>query len=292
MLGEVLKQAKEDPKVMQAMLHHGKEASDFDPAKLTVGVIPCGFRELDKLRFIKQAGELIIIGARPSVGKSALGFQIGFNLSLRGRVLLFSLEMEHAQVAVRQLAALLNLPIDYLQGGAITPEQIQEGKDMLKEYSCVIDDRTGLNIHHITEATKMQHKLSPLTAIVVDYIQIVDTEAEDYSRAVAVGRISAGLKELARELRIPVIALSQLNRNSSIGEKGKGPRKPQLADLKESGNLEQDADVVALIHRPDDTPNTATIIIAKNRNGPVGEVILSYAPAQCQFIDNSGGPLD
>ncbi len=126
----------------------------------------------------------------------------------------------------------------------------------------------------------MQNRKHKTDLIIVDYLQIVNCDSND-NRAVAIGRVSTALKELAKDLNVPVIALSQLNRNSESREDGM----PQMSDLKESGQIEQDADVVLLIHRDRETPNTAKLIIAKNRNGPTGEIDVNFHPAQCMFED-------
>lgn len=282
--GALLKQIKTDPTFADQLLYPGRQLSDFDPKRLAIDIIPSGFSSLDKFKLLKKnRGELILIGARPSQGKSGLGFQIATAVAQYGKSHIFSLEMDHESIVARQASITMNRPLDYIQGGLAGSSELNAVKASLERLNCIVDDRANLNIYQICDAARMQNKKHRTDLIVVDYVQIVATDQSDYSRAVALGRVSTELKNLAKELRIPIIALSQLNRSSEFREDGT----PQLSDLKESGQLEQDADVVLLIHRHRDTPTTAKIIIAKNRNGPTGDVIMEFASGQCRFIDNS-----
>jgi len=283
---ELMKLAKVNP---DQILYPGKQLSDFDPSRLTIDTIDSGFASLNKFKLLKRnRGELIIIGARPSQGKSGLGFQIATAVAEYGKAHIFSLEMDHESIVARQASISLNKPLDYIQSGAAGLQDLNHAKSLLERLNCVIDDRPSLNIYQICDAARMQNRKSRTDLIVVDYIQIVATDQSDYSRAVALGKVSSELKNLAKELRIPIIALSQLNRSSEFREDGT----PQLSDLKESGQLEQDADVVLLIHRSKDIPTSAKVIVAKNRNGPTGEIEMQFAAAQCRFICTEGGFLD
>ncbi len=274
---------KEDPTYIDTLLYHGKQISEFNPSNLKVEVTSSGFPSLDMYKLLKKnRSELIIIGARPSQGKSGLGFQIATNVAEYGKSHIFSLEMDHESIVARQASISLNKPLDYIQNGMAGAIELGSIKDKLRALNCIIDDRAGLNIQQICDAARMEYKRSKTDLIVVDFIQIVDYDRKG-NRAIELAAISGGLKNLAKELRIPVIALSQLNRNSENREDGT----PQLSDLKESGSLEQDADVVLLIHRTKDTPGTAKIIVAKNRNGPTGEIEMQFAMGQCRFIDQN-----
>lgn len=277
-----MKQIKDNPGMVDQLLYPGKQLSDFDRADLKIEVLSSGFPSIDeKMVFKRGRGELILIGARPGMGKSGLGFQIATNISRIEKVHVFSIEMDHESVAARQMAIIMNKPLDYILNGGADTDAGADAQELIKKYNFVIDDRAGLNVFQICDAARMQNKKSPTTMIIVDYIQIIQTEKTD-NRAQAIAKISWELKSLAKELRIPVLALAQLNRQSEFREGGR----PILADLKESGSLEQDADVVLLIHRPEDTPQAATIIVAKNRNGPTGDLNMQFAPAQCRFYDN------
>jgi replicative DNA helicase len=294
--GEIINKLKADPGFADTLLYPGKQLGDIDVTKLSTGTLPSGFASLDNMKVLKRdAGELVIIGARPGQGKSGLGFQIATNIAQWGRAYVASLEMSHEAVAARQMSIIMNWPLDVIQGGKRSSEDLLRAKEALLQVNCIIDDRPGLNVYQICDAARMQNKKQHLDVVVIDYIQIVATDGSDYSRAVAVGKISGELKALAKELRIPVIALSQLNRGSEVRDLKTGATKqavPDMSQLKESGSLEQDADVVLLIHRTKDSPGTAKVIVAKNRNGPTGEITMQFAPAQCRFIDMVGSELD
>ena len=281
---ELINKIKSDPSTIDQLLYPGKQLADFEIKNLKIDVMPSGFSGLDNSMVLKKnRGEFVIIGARPGIGKSGLGFQIAANVSKKHKVHIFSLEMDHESVAARQMANIMNSSLSDIQNGEAESDEGEKAKARMEEYNVVIDDRAALNVYQICDAARMQNKKSKTSLIVIDYIQIIQTEKTD-NRAVAISKISWELKSLAKELRIPVIALSQLNRQSEFREGGK----PQLSDLKESGALEQDADVVLLIHRPEDIPQSATIIVAKNRNGPTGEVLMQFSPKQCRFFDAKG----
>jgi replicative DNA helicase len=285
--GQIINKIKADPSYAHTLLYPGKQISDFDLQGLAVDIMKSGFPSLDKNMVFKRGrGELVIIGARPSKGKSALGFQIATNVARSDKVHVFSLEMDHDSIAARQMSVAMNRPLDYIQKGGANSTLGIEAKESLKSLNCHIDDTPGLNVHQICERAKMQNKLGRTTLIVVDYLQLIDVEGEN--RAVALGKVSYMLKSLAKELRVPVLAMCQLNRQSEFREGGR----PQLSDLKESGAIEQDADVVLLIHRQDTDRENATIIIAKNRNGPTDDIAMKFAPAQCRFIDKESNELE
>lgn len=288
-IADQINDIKEDPTVIDRILYPGKQLADFKLKDLKIDVMPSGFSSFDTKKIFKRGrGEFIVLGARPSQGKSGLGFQIGTNIASNEKVHIFSLEMEHESVAARQLAIAINKPIDWIQNGNAESPIGEAARKKMTELNLVIDDRSGLNVYQICDAARQQNKKSKTSLIIIDYLQIIADDNKDGNRSRTLATISWELKCLARELRIPVLALSQLNRQSEFREGGR----PQSSDLKESGALEQDADVVLLIHRPEDTPNTATIIVAKNRNGPTGDINMQFAPAQCRFIDGSNNELD
>lgn len=211
------------------------------------------------------------------MGKSALLFNLATNMAKTGKSHVISLEDGHEAIATRQTAAVLNVSMSLIQHGLIHEERLKQAQEVVKGFNCVVDDDGGLNVHQICDRARMQHKKQPLSALFIDYIQIIKSERK-VSRAEDVGAISSELKALAKELRIPVIVASQLNRNGDLREN----KKPVLSDLKESGSLEQDADVVLLIHREG---IEAEVIVAKNKNGPTGSVPMKYVAAQCKFVD-------
>ena len=275
---QLINKAKEDPTVLEQLLYPGKQISDYNTDDLKVEVLPTGFASLDKYMVLKRnRGELVFIGARPSMGKSALLFQMAMNVARYGKAHTFSLEDSHEAIVTRQTAILSNISMDVIQLG-MAPKHVLEGaKRSMAEFNCVLDTEGGLNVYQICERARMQHKKSALHALFIDYIQIIRSDRK-ISRAEDVAVISSELKALAKELRIPVVVSSQLNRNADQRES----KKPQLSDLKESGSLEQDADVVLLIHREG---RDAEVIIAKNKNGPTGSILMEYNGAQTKFID-------
>lgn len=286
---EMINQIKEDPSSIDQILYPGKNISDFEISDLRIDVMQSGFTTFDRMKILKKGrGEFVILGARPSQGKSGLGFQIATQVASYCKVHIFSLEMEHESVAARQMAIMMNKPIDYIQNGGAESKSGEEAKERLNQLNLVIDDRSSLNVYQICDAARQQNKKSPTSLIVIDYLQIISDTEKDGNRARSLATISWELKCLARELRVPVLALSQLNRQSEFREGGR----PQSSDLKESGALEQDADVVLLIHRAENTPGTATVIVAKNRNGPTGDINMNFAPSMCRFTDGGSNDLE
>lgn len=279
-LSQTIKLFNEKPELMEQALNPGRQLYEFNPDDLTIEVLPSGVKSFDlSLILKKNRGELVLIGARPGQGKSALLFQLATNIARIGKSHVFSLEMDHPSVVTRQIAALIERPIDAIQRGLHMPEIIQ-AKEALKQFNYVIDDRANLTVEEICYSARQEYRKGKTDCIFVDYIQLIKTE-KGHSRANEVALVSAQLKGLAKELCIPVVAASQLNRNSELRES----KLPQLSDLKESGSLEQDADVVLLIHRDSQSPTEALVNVAKNRNGPTVELHMEYAPTQTKFIE-------
>ncbi len=279
---EAINAIKEDPKIIDQLLYPGKKLSDYSVDSLLVDVLPSGFPSFDKMLLIKRnRGELIFIGARPSIGKSALLVQLATNVARIGKAHLISLEDSHESIATRQSAGILGVPMDAIQRGLIDRDRLLKAQSKINGLNMIIDDRGGLNVHQICDAVRMQNKKERVDAVFIDYIQIIYSDRK-VSRVEDLAAISAELKKLAMELKIPVIVASQLNRQSEVTDKNGRKRMPQLSDLRDSGSLEQDADVALLIHREG---FDAEIIIAKNKNGPTGSVKMQYAGAQCRFID-------
>ncbi len=204
---------------------HAKQLHDFNMDELTIDVLPSGFRTFDTGMVLKRnRGELVLIGARPSHGKSALLFQMATNIAATGKVLVFSLEMDHASVATRQISAVINRPIDAVQMG-LHIDDVMKAKRELEKLNFVIDDRSGLSVDEICYTARLENKKSKIDAIFIDYIQLIRT-SKGHSRANEVALVSSELKALAKELRVPVIAASQLNRNNELREN----KSPQLSD--------------------------------------------------------------
>ncbi|WP_249019083.1 replicative DNA helicase [Conexibacter sp. S30A1] len=255
---------------------------------------PSGFRDIDDLTGGFQAGNLIVLAARPSMGKSALVCNIAENAALAGfPVALFSLEMSESELAQRFVASQAKVPGDDLRRGRVAETRwpkILEASGRLSEAPLYVDDSSDTSVLEIrAKSRRLHHQLEErggLGLIVIDYLQLLRHEGRVESRVEQVGQVSRGLKSLARELKVPVIALSQLSRNV---EQRAGDKKPILSDLRESGQVEQDADLVMFIYREEyynresTRPGEADIIVAKHRNGPVGEVTLTFQSQYPKF---------
>ncbi len=254
--------------------------------------VPTGFRDIDNKLAGLQPSDLIILAARPSVGKTSLALDIARNAATKhGKsVGIFSLEMSSQQLVDRMIASESQVDSWQLRTGKVKAEEdvakIIEACDRLATAKIFIDDTAGNNI---TQMRAMARKLKTehdLDLIVVDYLQLMVPKRDSDSLVQQVTEISRSLKGLARELNVPVLALSQLSR--AVEQRGGRPR---LSDLRDSGSIEQDADVVMFIHREDrsnpdsnaDRKNIAELIIAKHRNGPVGELELYFDEARVTF---------
>jgi replicative DNA helicase len=264
------------------------------------------YTQFDKMTSGLQSSDLIIIAARPSMGKTAWAINIAENAAVRdGKVVaVFSLEMSKESLLRRMLASQALVSMQKIQTGFIPKadrSKLMEALERLAEAKIFIDDTPAIALSEMrAKARRLQRQQGVLDLIVIDYLQLMTAStfgagAKRYeNRTQEVSAISRGLKALAKELRVPVVALSQLSRAS---EQRGGDKKPMLSDLRESGSIEQDADVVAFIHRDSyynkdengeedpDSKNKAEIIIAKQRNGPTGSVHLAYR-ADCTRFEN------
>ena len=253
--------------------------------------LPSGFKDLDKMLGGFQKSDLIIVAARPSIGKTslALDFVRHAAVKLKKNVAIFSLEMSKTQLIQRLLAMESGVSFWNIRTGSFTDEEyakISDAMGVLSEANIWIDDQPGQNIIEIRTKARRLYLEHGLDLIVLDYLQLVKGNRQE-SRVQEVSEVSQELKNMARELEVPVIALSQLSRRVEERQ----DRMPQLSDLRESGALEQDADVVMFIHReefydPDtDKKGIAEIKIAKHRNGPTGIVELAFIKEIASFRD-------
>ena len=246
-----------------------------------------GFYDFDRQTAGLQAGDLIVLAARPSMGKTALAINIAENVALNEGlpVAVFSMEMGAAQLAVRIVGSIGRIDQGHLRTGKLTDEEwprLTEAVEKLRTISLHIDESPGLNSSEVrANARRLSRQYGQLGLIVVDYLQLMSGSSTDGgdNRATELGEISRGLKMLARELKCPVIALSQLNR--SVEQRP--DKRPMMSDLRESGAIEQDADIIVFIYRDEyytkeacKEPGVAEIIIAKQRNGPTGTVKLAF----------------
>jgi replicative DNA helicase len=255
--------------------------------------ISTGFVDLDDLLLGMQRNALYIVAARPAMGKTAFALGIASNIAIREKkpVLFFSMEMGHLELTKRILAAEAQIEARRLWTGNLTDDDWASlGKEVgeLAEAPFFIDDDPRCTVMEMrAKARRMKARYGDLGCIVVDYIQLMSSPGFNESRQLEVSEMSRGLKILARELEVPVVALSQLNRQLEYRQE----KRPMLADLRESGSLEQDADVVMFLYRdevynPDtDLKGIAEVIIAKHRNGPTGMCQLAFMDRQTRFAN-------
>lgn len=255
--------------------------------------VPTGFAEIDSNLSGLQQSDLIVLGARPSLGKTSLVLDIARNASLKdGRsVGIFSLEMSKEQIIDRLIAAEAQIPVWELRTGRLKEDEdfqlVQHALDQLSKAKIFIDDTPSPTILQMRSMARRLQAEHGLDLIIVDYLQLIQPRAHVESLVQQVTEFSRGLKSMARELKVPVLAVSQLSREVDKRE----VKRPRLADLRESGAIEQDADVVLFIYRKDqdrinptsEEQNTAEIIIAKHRNGPTGTVKLKFDPEKASF---------
>ena len=258
---------------------------------------PSGFKDLDEITGGFQPGNLIIIAARPAMGKSALVCNMAENAALQhGKgVALFSLEMAESELAQRFVASQARIKGDELRKGRVAEKRwpkILEASQRLAAAPLWVDDSSDVGMLEIRAKARRLHSQCEggLGLIIIDYLQLMRTDSRYDSRVTAIGELSRGLKILARELEVPVIALSQLSRAVET----RPDKKPQLSDLRESGNLEQDSDLVMFIYRDEyynedsERPGEADLIIAKHRNGAVGKVTLTFQKEYPKFMNYAG----
>jgi replicative DNA helicase len=263
--------------------------------------IGTGFAELDQMTSGFQKGELIIVAARPSMGKTALALNIAEQIALRGHGIgIFSLEMGRQQLVQRMLAARSGIDSHRLRRNMLRPDDyraLMGACDELLEAPVFIDDTPGLSLLQLRAKARRMAQKHDIRAVIIDYLQLMSSGRRAESRQMEVSEISRGVKAMARELNVPVVCLSQLNR---AAEQREGHR-PRMSDLRESGSIEQDADVIAMLHREEyyhrsdprwaeDNPEklgVAELILAKQRNGPTGTVMLSWIEQSMRFRDHS-----
>ncbi|AZV61930.1 replicative DNA helicase [Peribacillus castrilensis] len=255
--------------------------------------IPTGFAELDRMTAGFQRNDLIIVGARPSVGKTAFALNIAQNVATKTEenVAIFSLEMGAEQLVMRMLCAEGNINAQNLRTGSLTDEdwrKLTMAMGSLSNAGIYIDDTPGVRIGEIRSKCRRLKQEHGLGMILIDYLQLIQGDGRSGdNRQQEVSEISRSLKALARELKVPVIALSQLSR----GVEQRQDKRPMMSDIRESGSIEQDADIVAFLYRDDyydkesENKNIIEIIIAKQRNGPVGTVSLAFVKEYNKFVN-------
>jgi replicative DNA helicase len=266
--------------------------------------IPSGYHNMDNILQGFKPGEMVILAARPSMGKTALALNIAERIGLGHTTdhtprpaAVFSLEMSSDALAIRMLCSHSRVQSHALTKGLISQthhRRIQQAAQVLSKAPLIIDDTGGLEIETLRARARRMHKRKKIEIIFIDYLQLVRIHGfERRSRNEEVSAISASLKAMAKELNVPVVVLSQLSR---AGEKD-GQRKPRMSDLRDSGAIEQDADVICLLRRPcklakdDENHDEALAIVdvAKHRNGPTGEIRLNFEDQYTRFEDRKEG---
>lgn len=270
--------------------------------------VPCGFVEMDDMLNGFQAGELLILAARPSMGKTALALNVMEQMALAGHpVGMFSLEMSKQQLVQRMVCARGQIDSQRLRRNMLREEdyrRLMTACGDLAEAPVYIDDTPGLTLLQLRSKGRRLKDRYDIEAIIIDYLQLMSAGGRVESRQMEVSEISRGIKAMARELEIPVLCLSQLNR---AAEQREGHR-PRMSDLRESGAIEQDADVILMLHREEyyhkgehewaeqnpDKVGIAEVIVAKQRNGPTGAVTLSWNSESTRFTDltQTSGPSE
>ncbi|CAI8691279.1 replicative DNA helicase [Burkholderia cepacia] len=257
---------------------------------------PTGFVDLDRMTSGMHGGELIIVAGRPSMGKTAFSMNIGEYVAVEYGlpVAVFSMEMPGTQLVMRMLGSIGRLDQHRMRTGRLTDEdwpKLTHAVQKMSEAQIFIDETGGLNPMELrSRARRLSRQCGKLGLIIVDYLQLMSGSSQGENRATEISEISRSLKSLAKELDVPVIALSQLNR----GLEQRPNKRPVMSDLRESGAIEQDADVILFIYRDEvynpDSPDkgTAEIIIGKQRNGPIGPVRLTFLGQYTKF-DNFAG---
>ena len=263
--------------------------------------VPTGFYDLDRMTSGFQAGDMIVLAARPSMGKTAFAVNIAEHVALNEGlpVAIFSMEMGASQLAVRIVGSIGRIDQGHLRTGKLSDEEwprLTEAIEKLRNVSLHIDETPGLSPTELrANARRLARQCGKLGLIVVDYLQLMSGSTSDgENRATELGEISRGLKMLAKELQCPVIALSQLNRSVET----RTDKRPMMSDLRESGAIEQDADVIMFIYRDDyynkdsKEPGVAEVIIGKQRNGPTGTIKLAFLKPLTRFESLASGDGD
>jgi replicative DNA helicase len=254
--------------------------------------VPTGFRDVDTLLSGLQAGNLIIVAARPGVGKSSFVTNLARNVAVEAGlpVAMFSLEMSRWEIGMRLLCAEARVPWDSIRNKRVGAEdwsRIAQAADSLHDAPLYIVDSGNVTLVDIrAKARRLAARRQGLGLIIVDYLQLMSHTRRVENRQQEIAEISRGLKMFAKELGIPIVAVSQLNRDPERRQ----DKRPQLSDLRESGALEQDADVVMFIHRDDSDPakkGLADLIVAKHRNGPTDTIPLTFLPHLTQFRNHA-----
>ncbi|GAA4124581.1 replicative DNA helicase [Nocardioides fonticola] len=254
--------------------------------------VPTGFADLDELTNGLHSGQMIIIAARPAMGKSTVALDFCRAASIHNNLTsaFFSLEMTRSEITMRLLSAEAKVPLNHIRNGQMSDEDWNKLARKMGEVSSApmfIDDSPNMTMMEIRAKARRLKQRHDLKLMVIDYLQLMSSGKKVESRQLEVSEFSRQIKLLAKELEIPIIALSQLNR----GPEQRGDKRPMMSDLRESGSIEQDADMVILLHREDvyekesTRPGEADLIVAKHRNGPTRDITVAFQGHYSRFVD-------
>jgi replicative DNA helicase len=275
--------------IMEATLDEIEAISNRDGGM--VGV-PTGFLDLDELTNGLQPGQMVIVAGRPGMGKSTLGLDFCRSASIHNGLTscIFSLEMSKSEITMRLLSAEAKVPLNHIRNGPMSDDDWTKVARKMGEVSSApmfIDDSPNMTMMEIRAKARRLKQRHDLKLIVIDYLQLMTSGKKVESRQVEVSEFSRQIKLLAKELEVPIVALAQLNR----GSEQRADKKPMVSDLRESGSLEQDADIVMLVHREDQyeresaRPGEADIIVGKHRNGPTRDITVLFQGHYSRFVD-------
>lgn len=292
----LLDRAGDDPQPLasvfsEAMIYIEQCAERAENGKGPAG-LATGFDDLDKITSGLEPGQLVVVAARPAVGKTLFGCNVASHVAEQGKaVLFFSLEMPRREIGLRIISSRAKVSVHTMRAGTredIHWDSFNKHLAHASNEPLHIDDRASISPAYIRAKAKRIQRQSGLDLIVIDYLGLMKGEGQN--RTQEIGSISRALKALAKELQIPIIALAQLNR----GVEGRTDKRPMLSDLRDSGEIEQDADMVIMLHREElysDDPEWhgyAEVLLRKNRNGSTGELALSFRPQEMSFQNYSG----
>lgn len=289
-------------KMNDLMVASYKELEARYAEKKAVTGVPSGFDDLDKMLSGMQRGDLIVVAGRPSMGKTAFSMNLAQNASIRsddtGVVAIFSLEMSAQQIAMRMLAVEARVDMQLLRTGSFTSSdwsRLAGASGALADSAIFVDDTPSISVMEVrSKCRRLKREEKRLDLVVIDYLQLMSGRSDSERREQEISEITRALKGLAKELNVPVIVLSQLNRSLEA----RADKRPMMSDLRESGAIEQDADVIMFIYRDwvynkkPENEGIAEIIIAKQRNGPTGTVKLAFLNRYTRFENYAGSDFD
>lgn len=287
------RQVKDFEKIQKVLIQNLEEIKEAEKHPGQLPGLPTGFKDLDNATTGLQKSDLIIIAARPSMGKTAFAMNIAMNAALKEkkRVAFFSVEMSDLAVGYRFLSMQARVDGKNIRRGMLSSDDwdsLNEAVARFGEAELMLDATPGISVMEVRNKCRRMNSEKPLDLIIIDYLQIMSSDGKADSRVNEVSQMTRNLKQLAREMECPVIVLSQLSRGSVQRD---GDKRPMLSDLRDSGSIEQDADVVMFLHREDyykkDQPptNICEVIIAKQRQGETGTVKLTWMPKYQRFAD-------